>query len=112
MNGAPRGFIPLDNNVIVGVRQIASVRQEIVQEVDPEWKARYDQECREYRIRVGNSPYVPQPIYMPDMRPTGELRVHIKVASGMSEYVFSRCSLIQFMARMTEALEEDVRAAK
>lgn len=109
MNGAPPGFIALDNNVIVNVREIWSVKQQDIRRVDPEWevkRARSQEEHLEKLRTSTNLRYESPPWWWdcPNYLPITEWQVIVNV--GTLTGVKSNCSLVQFSAYMIEAMEE------
>lgn len=110
MNGAPAGFIPLDNNELVHVNSIAAVRQEAEHKLDPAWQEEYKQQLAQYKenskgISLGD--YYPiRPSYSPRYILTGEFKVIITITDAPRVGVKFNCSLIQFCARIEEAQRE------
>jgi hypothetical protein len=111
MNEAPKGFIPLQANgaspgFIVNVKHIVSVVQYESEEVDPAWQRASDAAMERYRNHeVANFPYVYT--QSPLMRKTGGYHVRVSWAAPAPNTArINNCSLVQFIAKMVEALEE------
>lgn len=107
MNGAPPGFIPLDGDVIVAVRGITSVKQSKERVIDPAYEVEYYQAMHDWYAanpdsRPGsfrNSGFKGKPRYLAD-------RFMVEIEAGTLRGVKRGCSLVQFSAKMIEAMEE------
>jgi hypothetical protein len=109
---APKGFIPLSlggaaAGLIVNVKHIVAVVQLEEEEPDPKWVR--DCEIQNAAYAANESKFKMYPIInqYPIMRKTGRVHVTVSWASPTPNQArVSNCSLVQFIARMVEALEE------
>lgn len=97
----------MDGDVIVAVRGITSVKQSKERVVDPAWEARYYRAMSDWYVANADSPvgsfrnsgFKDKPVYLAD-------RFFVEVEAGTLKAFKRDCSLVQFMAKMVEAMEE------